>query len=187
MNYFLTWEVVLDGRRRWSNDWRWRWWPSWAGRRFFQGSVLAPLKWNLFLDPLLHLMEDTSDPYIKGSGPSAIHLRILAFADDTTIFASSHRGYIERMELAGKYFGIFGVNFSPAKTHYTYANTRGRHYQSAPITVRKIRWYYINTTFFSHFTTQATALSWSMVVAYAKLAPGQTKTQRRSIQNINNP
>jgi hypothetical protein len=38
-----------------------------------QGSVLAPLKWNLFLDPLLHLMEDTSDPYIMGSGPSAIH------------------------------------------------------------------------------------------------------------------
>ena len=102
-----------------------------------QGSVLAPLKWNLFLDPLLHLMEDTSDPYIMGSGPSAIHLRILAFADDTTIFASSHRGYIERMELAGKYFGIFGVNFSPSKTHYTYANTQGRHYRSAPITVRK--------------------------------------------------
>jgi hypothetical protein len=82
-------------------------------------------------------MEDTSDPYIMSSGPSDIHLRILAFADDTTIFASSHRGYIERMALAGKYFVIFGVNFSPTKTHYTYANTRGRHYRSAPITVRK--------------------------------------------------
>ena len=40
------------------------------------------------------------------------------------------------MALAGKYFGIFGVNFSPTKTHYTYANTKGRHYTSAPITVR---------------------------------------------------
>ena len=102
-----------------------------------QGSVLAPLKWNLFLDPLLHLMDDTADPYIMGSGLSAVHIRILAFADDTTIFASTHNGYLERMALAGKYFGIFGVNFSPTKTHYTYANTRGRHYTSAPITVRK--------------------------------------------------
>ena len=101
-----------------------------------QGSVLAPLKWNLFLDPLLHLMDDTADPYIMGSGLSAVHIRILAFADDTTIFASSHKGYLERMNLAGKYFGIFGVNFSPTKTHYTYANTKGRHYTSAPITVR---------------------------------------------------
>ena len=101
-----------------------------------QGSVLAPLKWNLFLDPLLHLMEDTADPYIMGTGLSAIHIRILAFADDTTIFASTHKGYLERMALAGKYFGIFGVNFSPTKTHYTYANTKGRHYTSAPITVR---------------------------------------------------
>jgi hypothetical protein len=102
-----------------------------------QGSVLAPLKWNLFLDPLLHLMDDTADPYIMGPGLSAVHIRILAFADDTTIFASTHKGYLERMALAGKYFGIFGVNFSPTKTHYTYANTRGRHYTSAPITVRK--------------------------------------------------
>ena len=60
-----------------------------------QGSVLAPLKWNLFLDPLLHLMDDTVDPYIMGSGLSAVHIRILAFADDTTIFASSHTGYLE--------------------------------------------------------------------------------------------
>ena len=104
-------------------------WP-WTRQR------TSPLKWNLFLDPLLHLMEDTVDPYIMGTGLSAIHIRILAFADDTTIFASTHKGYLERMALAGKYFGIFGVNFSPTKTHYTYANTKGRHYTSAPITVR---------------------------------------------------
>ena len=28
-----------------------------------QGSVLAPLKWNLFLDPLLKRMDSTKDPY----------------------------------------------------------------------------------------------------------------------------
>ena len=102
-----------------------------------QGSVLAPLKWNLFLDPLLHRLDKTKDPYIIGSGPFAKELRVLAFADDTTIFASTHSGYLTRMAMAGEYFGIFGVNFSPQKTHYTYANTGGRHYASAPITVRK--------------------------------------------------
>ena len=101
-----------------------------------QGSVLAPLKWNLFLDPLLREMDNTSDPYVMTDGTNTVELRILAFADDTTIFASSHKGYLERMTLATTYFGYFGVNFSPAKTHYTYSNTGGRHYKSAPITVR---------------------------------------------------
>ena len=101
-----------------------------------QGSVLAPLKWNLFLDPLLHMLESTSDPYIMSHGSHRIEIRVLAFADDTTIFASSHKGYLERMSMAGEFFGIFGVNFSPQKTNYTYANTGGRHYKSAPIQVR---------------------------------------------------
>ena len=69
-------------------------------------------------------------------GKTSIPIRIVAFADDTTICASSHKGYLERMSLAGEYFGIFGVNFSPTKTNYTYANTGDRHYKSAPITVR---------------------------------------------------
>ena len=101
-----------------------------------QGSVLAPLKWNLFLDPLMKQMDDTPDPYIMSDGKTTRALRVLAFADDTTIFASSHAGYLSRMAMATTYFGYFGVNFSPAKTHYTYANTQGLHYKSAPITVR---------------------------------------------------
>ena len=101
-----------------------------------QGSVLAPLKWNLFLDPLLHMLETTSDPYVMSNGIHRIEIRVLAFADDTTIFASSHKGYLERMAMAGEFFGIFGVNFSPQKTNYTYANTCGRHHKSAPISVR---------------------------------------------------
>jgi len=101
-----------------------------------QGSVLAPLKWNLFLDPLLNRLQTTRDPYILSNGLTRIELRVLAFADDTTIFASTYKGYLERMAMAGEYFSIFGVNFSPSKTHYTYANTNGRHYKSAPISVR---------------------------------------------------
>ena len=101
-----------------------------------QGSVLAPLKWNLFLDPLLNRLQTTRDPYILSNGLLRIELRVLAFADDTTIFASTYKGYLERMAMAGEYFSIFGVNFSPSKTHYTYANTNGRHYKSAPISVR---------------------------------------------------
>jgi hypothetical protein len=81
-------------------------------------------------------MDDTPDPYIMSDGKTTRALRVLAFADDTTIFASSHAGYLSRMAMATTYFGYFGVNFSPAKTHYTYANTQGLHYKSAPITVR---------------------------------------------------
>ena len=34
-----------------------------------QGSVLAPLKWNLFLDLLLKRMDDTPDPYTAQTAP----------------------------------------------------------------------------------------------------------------------
>jgi hypothetical protein len=82
------------------------------------------------------MLETTSDPYVMSNGIHRIDIRVLAFADDTTIFASSHKGYLERMAMAGEFFGIFGVNFSPQKTNYTYANTCGRHHKSAPISVR---------------------------------------------------
>jgi hypothetical protein len=82
------------------------------------------------------MLESTSDPYIMSHGFHRIEIRVLAFADDTTIFASSHKGYLERMSMAGEFFGIFGVNFSPQKTNSTYANAKGRHFKSTPITVR---------------------------------------------------
>ena len=43
---------------------------------------------------------------------------------------------MERMKMAIEYFSMFGVNFSPAKTHYMYAHTGDHHYTSAPIPVR---------------------------------------------------
>ena len=101
-----------------------------------QGSVLAPLKWNLFLDPLLKRMDTTPDPYTFVANGITHEMRIAAFADDTTIVASTHAGYLARMEMATEYFSLFGVNFSPQKTHYTYAHTQGKHYASADIPVR---------------------------------------------------
>ena len=86
-----------------------------------QGSVLAALKWNLFLDLLLKRMDNTRDPYTFTSQGNTHELRIAAFADDTTIIASTHEGYVKRMNMAIEYFSYFGVTFSPSKTHYTYA------------------------------------------------------------------
>ena len=38
--------------------------------------------------------------------------------------------------MAIEYFSYFKVNFSPSKTHYTYAHTQGNHYASVAIPVR---------------------------------------------------
>ena len=73
-------------------------------------------------------MDSTKDPYTFTSQGITHELRIAAFADDTTIIASTHAGYVERMNMAIEYFSYFGVNFSPSKTHYTYAHTQGKHY-----------------------------------------------------------
>ena len=96
-----------------------------------QGSIISPLKWNLFLDPLLKAMEQTKDPYWIGSTP----IYVVAFADDTTIVSSTHEGYVERMQMANEYFSFFGVEFSPAKTKYTFNNTNKTH-ESVKIRVR---------------------------------------------------
>jgi hypothetical protein len=91
-----------------------------------QGSILAPLKWNLFLDPLLRLLHDTPDPYIIGTGADAQPLRAIAFADDMTVVASSHKGYRIRMAQTSEYLNFFQVELNPKKTTYTYFNTRRR-------------------------------------------------------------
>jgi hypothetical protein len=81
-----------------------------------QGSILAPLKWNLFLDPLLRLMEETDDPYTIGHGSDEQHLRAVAFADDMTVIASTHRGYRARMNITSEYLNFFGVELNHKKT-----------------------------------------------------------------------
>ena len=97
-----------------------------------QGSVLAPLKWNLFLNPLLRLMDATDDPYTIGYGSDEQQLRAVAFADDMTVIASTHRGYRARMNLTSEYLNFFGVELNPKKTTYTYYNTR-RHFDPVSI------------------------------------------------------
>ena len=77
-----------------------------------QGSILAPLKWNLFLDPLLRLLHDTPDPYIIGSGADAQPLYAVAFADDMTVVASSHKGYRIRMAQTSEYLNFFQVELN---------------------------------------------------------------------------
>jgi hypothetical protein len=89
-----------------------------------QGSVLAPLKWNLFLNPLLHSLQTTGAPYIPGDKNSPpLPITALAFADDLTIIAPSHHDYVLRMDLANRYLSFFGVEFNPSKTLYTYAHS----------------------------------------------------------------
>ena len=92
-----------------------------------QGSILAPLKWNLFLDPLLRQLDVTHDPYVIGNGDNSQALRAIAFADDMTIISSTHRGYRTRMKIACEYLNFFNVELNPQKTTYTYFNTKRHH------------------------------------------------------------
>jgi hypothetical protein len=52
------------------------------------------------LDPVLKRMDTTPDPYTFVANGTTHEMRIAAFADDTTIVASTHAGYIARMEMA---------------------------------------------------------------------------------------
>ena len=73
-----------------------------------QGSSLAPLKWNLYLDPLLRWLDELEDKYvINGEG-----IAVGAFADDTVFISTTHEGYLERMRRGGTYFNFFGTEFN---------------------------------------------------------------------------
>ena len=81
-----------------------------------QGSSLAPLKWNLYLDPLLRWLDELEDKYvINGEG-----IAVGAFADDTVFISTTHEGYLERMRRGGTYFNFFGTEFNGTKTKLLY-------------------------------------------------------------------
>ena len=106
-----------------------------------QGSILAPLKWKLFLNPLLRLLRTTGDPLILENDTP---LTGKAFADDLTIFAPTHADYTLRMNMTNQYLGFFGVELSPQKTTYTYMNTP-THKPSAHIWNRPDSYTHTNT------------------------------------------
>ena len=97
-----------------------------------QGSAIAPLKWNLFLNTLLKWQQTAPDPYTLQH--CKIPLSGVAFADDSSWISSTHKGYLERMRRGKLYFKFFGVDYSPTKTIYTYVNQpKGTHYKAIPL------------------------------------------------------
>ena len=88
-----------------------------------QGSHLAPLKWKLFLDPLLNELDITGEPYTLGTGDNTVNIAAKAFADDLTVVAPTNKDYTLRMNYSNKYLCFFGVELNSTKTTYTYDNT----------------------------------------------------------------
>ena len=81
-----------------------------------QGSSLAPLKWNLFLDPLLKWQRTLPDHFAIGK----TEIGAIAFADDTGWFATTHSAYIKKTKVGGKYLNFFGVEMNGSKTKLLY-------------------------------------------------------------------
>jgi hypothetical protein len=80
-----------------------------------QGSILAPPKWKLFLDPLLKELDHTGAPYIMGTGDNKVEIYAAAFADDLTVIAPTHKDYKLRMELTNKYLSFSVSNLTQVK------------------------------------------------------------------------
>ena len=86
-----------------------------------QGSLLAPLQWNLLLDPIIrHIDSIKEDAYTIDTAEGPISISISSFADDTTLFSSTHKGYLKRFTLLSTYLATFGISLSPEKTKYQY-------------------------------------------------------------------
>ena len=92
-----------------------------------QGSPLAPLKWTLFLNPLLEWVNSAPDPYIISSPDGDIPISVMAFADDVTYFSSTNAGYRIRVSRGNAFAAFFGLTLNYKKSFYTYANTAMHH------------------------------------------------------------
>ena len=85
-----------------------------------QGSSLAPLKWNLFLDPLLKWQNQEEDKYIFGD----IKLGAMAFADDTGWISTCQEGYLKKMQNGNVYLNFFGAEYNGVKTKLLYIDPK---------------------------------------------------------------
>jgi hypothetical protein len=92
-----------------------------------QGSPLAPLKWTLFLNPLLEWVNSALDPYIISSPDGDNPIGVMAFADDVTYFSSTNSGYRIRVSRGNAFAAFFGLTLNYKKSFYTYANTSHHH------------------------------------------------------------
>jgi hypothetical protein len=82
-----------------------------------QRSPLAPLKWTLFLNPLLEWVNSAPD----------LITRVMAFADDVTYFSSTNAYYRIRVSRGNAFAAFFGLTLNYEKSFYTYANTTMHH------------------------------------------------------------
>ena len=105
-----------------------------------QGSPLAPLKWTLFLNPLLEWVNTAPDPYLIHSPEGDTPISVVAFADDITYFSSTHTGYRIRVSRGNEFAAFFGLTLNYKKSFYTYANTK-RHYTSAAVYSQETKTY----------------------------------------------
>lgn len=75
-----------------------------------QGSILSPLLWRIFMDPVLCQWRGQIDPYALGNGHGGhVHIFGQAYADDAVGYASSEEGLEQRirsMELFCEYHGM---------------------------------------------------------------------------------
>jgi hypothetical protein len=98
-----------------------------------QGDPLSCWRWVIFMDPLLQLIEDCSDGYrlepVPGCEQYAVQLKVLAYADDTLLFASSQAELQRMVNLFTSFLTWHAVTLNVAKSHYiattSYRNVMG--------------------------------------------------------------
>lgn len=86
-----------------------------------QGSSLAPLKWKLALDPLLHWQDTLTDKYLLDKEA----IGVLAFADDTSFVSTTKEGYLERVNMGNTYFNFFGIENTMVLKRNSYITIQG--------------------------------------------------------------
>jgi hypothetical protein len=79
-----------------------------------QGSVISPLKWDLFLNPVLHVITSNNKGYKFHNSEHAISCT--CFADNTALLAPDRDSLIKMFRTFASYCGMNGVSINAKKT-----------------------------------------------------------------------
>ena len=80
-----------------------------------QGSVLSPLLYSIYLDPLVEKLRDMGPRICLPHSPDTTGINALMYADDIAIIAKSSRDMTRLLKLAEEDSLVRGYRFSPAK------------------------------------------------------------------------
>eukprot|EP00732_Lithocolla_globosa_P000683 Lithocolla_globosa_v1_NODE_254_length_4813_cov_30.378310.p2 type:complete len:524 gc:universal NODE_254_length_4813_cov_30.378310:3907-2336(-) len=91
-----------------------------------QGDPSSPTDWVVAFDSILCIVDDMGGGYEVTRGTGSLPLRVMAYADDITVFGKSHSDLQEKVRRVCEWCLLWGMSVSESKSFYVCRMPEGR-------------------------------------------------------------